>query len=68
FAVSLGDATLPLVLAIPNFSTLALYTYRLAGAFRFNQACACAVLMIILSMLPLVGAARASLRAKRGNP
>ena len=68
FAVSIGDATLPLVLAIPGFSTLALYTYRLAGAFRFNQACACAVLMIILSMLPFVGAARASLRAKRGNP
>ncbi|MBP5602632.1 MAG: iron ABC transporter permease [Treponema sp.] len=49
FAVSIGDATLPLVLAIPNFSTLALYTYRLAGAFRFNQACACAVVMILLA-------------------
>ena len=52
FAVSIGDATLPLVLAIPDFSTLALYTYRLAGAFRFNQACACAVVMIILAMCP----------------
>ena len=52
FAVSIGDATLPLVLAIPNFSTLALYTYRLAGAFRFNQACACAVIMILLAMFP----------------
>lgn len=49
FAVSIGDATLPLVLAIPNFSTLALYTYRLAGAFRFNQACACAVVMIVMA-------------------
>ena len=48
FAMSLGDATLPLVLAIPNFSTLALYTYRLAGAFRFNQACACAVIIVLL--------------------
>ena len=48
FAMSIGDATLPLVLAIPNFSTLALYTYRLAGAFRFNQACACAVIIILM--------------------
>ena len=48
FAMSIGDATLPLVLAIPNFSTLALYTYRLAGAFRFNQACACAVVIILI--------------------
>ncbi len=64
FAVSIGDATLPLVLAIPDFSTLALYTYRLAGAFRFNQACACAVVMILLAMFPtsLRGAKR------RGNP
>ena len=49
FAMSIGDATLPLVLGIPNFTTLALYTYRLAGAFKFNQACACAVVMILLS-------------------
>ncbi|MBO4532511.1 MAG: iron ABC transporter permease [Treponema sp.] len=63
FAMSIGDATLPLVLAIPNFSTLALYTYRLAGAFRFNQACACAVVMILLAgLLSLRGAKR------RGNP
>ena len=61
FAMSIGDATLPLVLAIPNFSTLALYTYRLAGAFRFNQACACAMIIILLAVLP-------SLRAKRSNP
>ena len=54
FAMSLGDASLPLVLGIPNFSTLALYTYRLAGAFKFNQACACAVVMIIVGALPFV--------------
>ncbi len=61
FAMSIGDATLPLVLAIPNFSTLALYTYRLAGAFRFNQACACALVIILVAVFP-------SLRAKRSNP
>jgi len=54
FAMSLGDASLPLVLAIPDFSTLALYTYRLAGAFRFNQACACGIIIILLSGLPLL--------------
>ena len=54
FAVSIGDASLPLVLAIPDFSTLALYTYRLAGAFRFNQACACALIMIALAMCPFI--------------
>ena len=54
FAMSIGDATLPLVLAIPNFSTLALYTYRLAGAFRFNQACACALVIILVAALPFI--------------
>lgn len=40
FAISAGDTTLPLVLAIPKFNTLSLFTYRLAGAYRFNEACA----------------------------
>jgi thiamine transport system permease protein len=60
FAMSLGDASLPLVLGIPNFSTLALYTYRLAGAFKFNQACACAVVMIAIGALPFVIAKRSN--------
>ena len=69
FAMSIGDATLPLVLGIPNFTTLALYTYRLAGAFKFNQACACAVIMILLALLPsLWNKKTSSLRAQRGNP
>ena len=67
FAVSLGDATLPLVLAIPNFSTLALYTYRLAGAFRFNQACACALVMIILGVMPFVGGINELLHNKKSS-
>ena len=58
FAMSIGDATLPLVLGIPNFTTLALYTYRLAGAFKFNQACACAVVMILLATMPLLPSLR----------
>lgn len=48
FALSAGDATLPLVLAIPRFNTLALYTYRLAGRYKFNEACASGVILGIL--------------------
>jgi len=51
FAISLGDATMPLVLSIHNFDTLALYTYKLAGAYRFGQACACGGIVALLSML-----------------
>lgn len=45
FAVSVGDATLPLVLAIPKFDTLSLFCYRLAGAYRFNEACAAGLIL-----------------------
>ena len=51
FAVSLGDATMPLVLGIRDFDTLALYTYKLAGAYRFSQACACGGFVAAISML-----------------
>ncbi len=51
FAVSLGDATMPLVLSIHNFDTLALYTYKLAGAYRFSQACACGGIVAAISMI-----------------
>lgn len=51
FAVSLGDATMPLVLSIRNYDTLALYTYKLAGAYRFSQACACGGIVAAISML-----------------
>lgn len=50
FAVSIGDATLPLVLSIPKFNTLALYTYRLAATYRFNQACSAGILMIFVCL------------------
>ena len=48
FAMSAGDATLPLVLSIPRFNSLALYTYKLASSYRFNQACASGVILTIL--------------------
>lgn len=50
FAISAGDATLPLVLAIHKFDTLSLYTYRLAGSYRFGEACVCGLILGILCM------------------
>ena len=51
FAVSAGDATLPLVMAIPKFNSLSLFTYALAGAYRFNEACATGVILGVLCLL-----------------
>ncbi len=45
FSISAGDTTLPLVLSIPKFDMLALFTYRLAGAYRFHEACASGILL-----------------------
>lgn len=53
FAASAGDATLPLVLAVSKFDTLALYTYRLASSYRFAEACACGMLLCVLCMVLL---------------
>lgn len=49
FAISCGDAVIPLVLAIPRYETLALFTYRLAGSYRFSEACASGIILIALS-------------------
>jgi thiamine transport system permease protein len=49
FAAASADASLPLFLAVPRFETLALYTYRLAGSYRLEQACAAGMLLILLS-------------------
>lgn len=45
FAASAGDTALPLMLALPHFDTLALFTYRLAGSYRFHEACASGLLL-----------------------
>ncbi|MCR5725116.1 MAG: ABC transporter permease subunit [Treponema sp.] len=50
FAMSCGDASLPLVLAIPGYQNLALYTYRLAGSYRFNQSSAAGIVLALLCM------------------
>lgn len=51
FAVSMGDATLPLVLSVPRFETLALYTYRLAGNYKFYQASASGTVLTVICCL-----------------
>lgn len=51
FAVSMGDTTLPLVLSVPRFDTLALYTYRLASSYKFAESCVCGMLLCILCAL-----------------
>lgn len=51
FAVSIGDATMPLILSIRNFNTLALYTYRLANSYKFSAACACGAIIAVLSAI-----------------
>ena len=51
FAVSAGDTTLPLVLAIPHFDTLSLFTYRLASSYRFSEACASGLILGAFCMI-----------------
>ena len=51
FAACAADASLPLMLALSRFDTLALYTYRLAGSYRLDQACASGTALIALSAL-----------------
>lgn len=48
FAISAGDATLPLVLSLPRFENLALLVFRLAGSYRFAEACVCATVIALL--------------------
>ena len=51
FAVSAGDSTLPLVLALPKCNTLALFTFRLAGSYRLHEACAAGLVLGVLCAL-----------------
>lgn len=44
FAISIGDASLPVVLAIPEYTSLALFTYRLFG-YRFPAACCSSIIL-----------------------
>ncbi len=48
FALSTADSTLPLVLSIPSFDTLALYTFRLASSYKFSQSSCCGTLLAVI--------------------
>lgn len=48
FAMSAGDATLPLMLSIKNFNSLSLNVYKLASSYKFNQACSCSIILILV--------------------
>lgn len=54
FAVSAGDATLPIVLGIPGFENLSLMLYRLSGAYRFGEASACGLILIVITGIPFL--------------
>lgn len=49
FAISAGDAAIPLMLAIPRFETLSLYLYRLSGAYRFAESSCCAIVLCLIT-------------------
>ncbi|MCI1208289.1 MAG: iron ABC transporter permease [Treponema sp.] len=65
FAISCGDTTLPLVLAIPDFDTLSLYTYRLAGSYKFTQSCASGALLGLLCIMVFTIAGK--LKSEKGT-
>lgn len=51
FALAAGDATSPLVLGLSDFEPLPLAIYRLAGAYRYPEACALGVVLAGLTGL-----------------
>lgn len=51
FAISAGDASLPLMLRIPQFQNLSLMILRLSGAYRFSESSVLAFVLIIIVIL-----------------
>lgn len=49
FAMSIADASLPLVLGIENFNTLALELFNYASSYRFSESAVLAVILLFLS-------------------
>jgi len=67
FAVSAGDTTLPLVLALPKFTTLSLFTYRLAGSYRFHEACASGMILGLLCAIVFAIGNKMKVRKAKGE-
>ena len=51
FSLSAGEAALPLVLSIPNYTSLSLLIYRLSSSYRFSEACAVAITQALLCLV-----------------
>jgi thiamine transport system permease protein len=49
FAISAGDANALIIAPVAGLETLALSLFRLAGSYRFNEACATAVLLAVIT-------------------
>lgn len=49
FAMSAGDATAIIAAPVPGFETLAMLLFRLAGSYRFGEACAAATVLAVLA-------------------
>ncbi|MGP1431191.1 MAG: ABC transporter permease [Treponema sp.] len=49
FAISAGDASLPILLHIPNFENLALMLFRFAGSYRFTESAGIAVILAMIT-------------------
>ncbi len=50
FAMSAGDSTIPLLLALRNYDTLSLFTYRLASSYKTNLSCASGLILAFICM------------------
>ena len=49
FAMSASDASLPLMLGIENFNTLALSLFNYASSYRFSESATIAIILLIIS-------------------
>lgn len=49
FAISAGDASLPIILNIPRFENLALLLYDYSGSYRFAESAAVAVVLALMT-------------------
>ncbi len=49
FAISAGDASLPIILNIPQFENLALLLFDYSGSYRFGESSAVAVVLALLT-------------------
>ena len=49
FAISAGDASLPMILNLPRFQNLAVLLFDYAGSYRFTESSAVAVVLTLIT-------------------